>query len=68
MTQTKKQSLAEACVNVVIGYIIAVGGQLILFPLFGVKSSIGQNLWIGLGFTIISLVRSYLIRRYFNNK
>lgn len=66
--QTKKESFKEACVNVAVGYIIAVAGQLILFPIAWIESELSQNLFVWAGFTIISLVRSYIIRRIFNNK
>lgn len=66
--QTKKQSLIESLTNVLIGYMTAFISQLLIFPLFEIKISIQDNLLIGLYFTLISLIRSYIIRRYFNNK
>lgn len=66
MTQTKLESLIESIVNILIGYGVALASQLVLFPLFGILISFSTNLWIGLWFTIISLVRSYVIRRWFN--
>lgn len=66
--QTKLESFRESCYNVLIGYVIAFISQIVVFPLVGVKATINQNLEIGLYFTIISLTRSYLIRRYFNKK
>ena len=66
--QTRKQSLVESLTNVAVGYIIAVLSQLAVFPLFGITVSISDNLLIGLYFTVISLVRGYLLRRYFNKQ
>ncbi len=66
--QTRKQSLVESLTNVAVGYIVAVLSQLAVFPLFGITVSISDNLLIGLYFTVISLVRGYLIRRYFNKQ
>lgn len=51
--------------NVAVGYLIAVLSQIVVFPLFGVQASLGQNLAIGLAFSVISVVRSYLLRRWF---
>lgn len=65
--QTKKHSLLESLVNISIGYLTALFSQFLIFPLFDINIPIQDNLLIGLYFTIISLVRSYLIRRYFNN-
>ncbi len=66
--QTKKVSLFESVTNVVVGYGVALASQIVLFPLFGIHISIKTNLWIGFWFTIISIVRSYLLRRAFNYK
>lgn len=64
--QSKKDSLKESITNVIIGYVVALVSQIIVFPIVGVDASIDQNLMIGIYFTIISLLRSYLVRRYFN--
>jgi len=66
--QTKLQSLKESFVNVFIGYVVAVLSQLIVFPIFDIKVEFVDNLAIGVYFTVISLVRSYVIRRYYNGK
>ena len=66
--QTKLESLKESCVNVLIGYVIAISSQIIIFPLVGVSATFSQNLEIGVYFTVVSLLRSYLVRRYFNKK
>jgi len=68
MSQTKKQSLYESIINILIGYFTALASQLIVFPMFDIKVPISDNLLIGLWFTIISLIRSYLLRRYFNKR
>ena len=68
MRQTKRQSLSESIVNVVVGYLIAVGSQVLIFPFFDIVVTIGDNLLIGLWFTMVSILRSYLIRRYYNAK
>lgn len=49
-----------------IGYWVAVGAQMLIFPLFGVHLPASDNMLIGVLFTIVSLVRSYLLRRLFN--
>jgi hypothetical protein len=58
-------SLAEAAANVVVGYSVAVLVQIVVFPAFGLAVTLRQNLAIGLVFTIVSIVRSYLLRRLF---
>ena len=51
--------------NVVVGYALAVGAQLLVFPLFGLQATLGQSLGIGAIFTLVSLVRGYQLRRVF---
>lgn len=66
MQQTHLESLFEALINIAIGYGVALLSQLALFPWFGIEVPLSTNLWIGAWFTAISLVRSYIIRRWFN--
>lgn len=66
MTQTKLESFIESMMNIAIGYGVALSSQLIIFPMVGIHIPFSTNLWIGLWFTIISLIRSYVIRRWFN--
>lgn len=66
--QSRYQSFIEALLNTLIGYVVALTSQLLIFPLFGIKVSFAENLLIGGYFTIISIVRSYAIRRWFNTK
>ena len=66
MRQSRLMSLVEALTNVVVGYALAVWVQLLVFPLLGLTVTFPQNLVIGLVFTGVSLVRSYMLRRPFD--
>lgn len=66
MTQTRLGSLIEACINVLIGFAINFVANLLILPLIGFHITAGQNLFIGVLYTIISVCRSYAIRRWFN--
>ena len=66
--QSKRQSITEALFNVMVGYWINVGVQLIVYPIYGATFSFAQNIEIGLIFLVVALVRSYAFRRYFNWK
>lgn len=68
MTQTKLGSFYEACMNVAIGFGINFCANLLIFPLFGFHISPGANFIMGLLYTVISVARSYFVRRYFNAK
>ena len=64
--QSKKHSFLESLLNVAAGYGIAILSQIAIFPLFGIHIPLRDNLLIGLFFTVISVVRSYALRRVFN--
>ena len=65
MAQSKRGSLIEAVTNTVVGYVLAVATQFAVFPIYGLKVGVAQNLGLGLAFTAVSLIRSYLLRRVF---
>lgn len=64
--QSKKMSLIETVFSVIIGYIISIIAQMIIFPLFDINISFSENLAIGLFFTVVSIIRGYYVRRFFN--
>jgi hypothetical protein len=59
-------SLVEATTNVAVGFGVAVLTQVMVFPLFGLHASLSDNLLLGSIFTVVSLIRSYTLRRVFN--
>ena len=65
MKQTRLMSMIEAITNVVVGYGVAVVTQMLVFPVFGLHTTLAQNLKLGLIFTCISLIRSFALRRAF---
>lgn len=67
MAQTRKMSAVESVANVLIGYFVALAAQALIFPLFGIHIPASSHAAIGGLFTAVSLVRSYLLRRFFNN-
>lgn len=68
MQQTRLGSLIESLMNITIGYGVALLSQIVIFPMFGIHVSLTTNLWIGAWFTLISLLRSYVIRRWFDER
>ena len=65
MKQTRAMSLVESIANVFVGYGIAVATQILIFPVFGLHTTLAQNLQMGAAFTGISIVRSFALRRLF---
>lgn len=66
MSQSRLSSFIEACFNVAIGFAINFVANHFILPLIGFNISVSQNLFIGVLYTIISVIRSYTIRRWFN--
>lgn len=66
--QTRRGSLLESLVNILVGYSVNFTANLLIFPLFGWHISTRENLTLGVIYTGISLVRSYGLRRFFNHK
>jgi hypothetical protein len=64
--QSKTQSWLEALANIAVGYGVALASQIVVFPWFGIHVPLSANIQIGLWFTLISLVRSFALRRAFN--
>lgn len=64
--QTKKHSLLESLINVIVGLLMSFLTQLIIYPLLDIEVSLNQNIIITSVFFIISFVRGYVIRRIFN--
>ncbi|RXF66961.1 DUF7220 family protein [Hansschlegelia zhihuaiae] len=63
--QSRGGSLAEALANVVAGYLLALIIQRLAYPLFGIHTTLAADSAIALIFTLVSLGRSYVIRRLF---
>lgn len=65
MKQSRLMSLVESVANVIVGYGIAVMTQILIFPIFGLHTTLTQNLKMGAVFTVVSIARSFALRRVF---
>jgi hypothetical protein len=65
MKQSRLMSLVESVANVIVGYGVAVVAQILIFPIFGLHTTLAQNLKMGAIFTIVSIARSFALRRVF---
>lgn len=66
MEQSRLASFIEACVHTAAGYVTGFVTQVFLFPLYDIHVPATSNLQIAGWFGLVSLVRSYAIRRWFN--
>jgi hypothetical protein len=67
MSQSRKMSLMETVTSTIIGFIIAIASQYVIFPLFGIYVPLHAHLVMGLFFTVVSIIRGYFVRRLFNS-
>lgn len=65
MKQSRAMSLIESLANVAVGYGVAVVTQILIFPIFGLHTTLAQNFMMGAIFTVVSIGRSYALRRLF---
>jgi hypothetical protein len=68
LTQSKIDSALEALTNIFVGFSINFTANILIFPIFGWSISISQNLMLGGCYTMISLIRSYALRRAFDGR
>ena len=66
MMQTRLSSLIEAVINVAIGFVVSLVITALVLPAYGHAVTWPENVQITLIFTITSILRTYLLRRYFN--
>lgn len=66
--QTRMGSFIEVCINIAIGFSINFFMNLTIFPLFGWSISVGENLLLGVIYTVVSVIRGYIVRRWFERK
>ena len=64
--QNKSQSLIETLTNVSIGYAISFIANMTVLPMFGYDINLTDSFWISMIFTVISVIRGYVVRRWFN--
>lgn len=63
--QTRLESLIEALINTAIGFGINFTANLLILPHFGFTTLTWKvNILIGIVYTVISVARSYIIRRW----
>ena len=66
--QSKKDSFIETLTSVFVGWLIGVILNMLVLPLFDYNITVIDSLWVSLIFTVVSVIRGYVIRRFFNSK
>jgi hypothetical protein len=70
-TDSKLKSISESFTNIVVGFPINYGANLVIIPFFldgwnTVEESLLTAFYIGFWFTVVSVIRTYALRRLFN--
>ena len=68
MAQSKRESLTEAITGTMIGFVVSLAAQFVIFPMNGFNPPVSTHLWIMFWFTVIAIARSYIVRRAFESK
>jgi hypothetical protein len=64
--QNRRYSLIESITNTLVGFIVSLLIQLIIYPTMGIPVTFSQNIAITFVFTFASILRGYIVRRMFN--
>jgi len=67
MKDSKIKSFTESIFNIIVGLGISFVANMFILPMFGMPYNLVSFGVIGVIYTIISLVRSYILRRLFVN-
>ena len=66
--QSRLMSLIESLTNVAIGMVVSFFGQIVVSHWYGLPLNFAQNMQIVLFFTVLSVARSFVVRRWFNRR
>ena len=66
MSQSRRHSMIEAIAGTAIGFIVSVLASEVVYPAHGHTFTLAQNVSITAIFTVLSIVRGYVVRRVFN--
>jgi hypothetical protein len=66
MSQSRRMSAVETLAGVAIGFVVSVAASFVVYPLFGHSFTLSQNICITIIFTVLSILRGYVVRRAFN--
>ena len=66
--QSRLASFIEALTNVGIGMVVSLVGQVVVSHWYNLPLNFAQNMQIVLFFTVLSVARSYFVRRWYNRR
>ena len=66
--QTRAVSLVEVCLNVALGFCISLAFWPWIADRYGIDYSVVRHIGITIEFTVLSVARGYIVRRFFARK
>jgi hypothetical protein len=67
VSQTRFQSGVEVVLSTALAFTLSVyAGQYVIYPAFNMHPTMAVNMGSTAAFTVVSIVRSYITRRFFN--
>lgn len=66
MNQSRLESFVEAALQTAIGLALNIALSPVIYPLFGMHTTIRNYLGVSVAFTFVSVLRGYGVRRFFN--
>ena len=66
--QSKRESMIETLTSVFVVWLIGVILNMLVLPLFDYDVNLTDGVLISIIFTAVSVVRSYVVRRFFNSR
>lgn len=66
MKQSRMGSFVEACLSTLIGFVVSYSAWPVVVWFFDMPYNHAQHIGIITFFTVISVIRGYVIRRWFN--
>lgn len=64
--QSRRMSAAETITSTAAGFGLSLAAGAFIFPAFGWDVTLVQNLGVTAAYTVLSLMRGYVVRRVFN--
>lgn len=64
--QSRKASIVEIIISQLLGFLVALALQVLVFPCYGIYVPISTDISLVLIFTVASIIRGYIIRRLWN--
>lgn len=67
-SQSRKASITEALASTLVGFLIALAMQYVLWAAYSIHATASQTIQVTLWMTLVSVLRGYCMRRLWNSE